>query len=262
MGTIQRVVGGRPGQNNGRLARGTYQYRQNQARHFYMRVNGRNTRVRFRCCNRRVVKVTNGGAHWGRCGAAPALRWCTGRVTVKNGLRPTAPFGSRCIHAPGAWRANKWCSIAHNNGPGLWGWACICNPTGRLRGNRAAGQPYCQANGACYRNGQSVLLRRGQFATRIYTASVTSSRRVANKCVYVLRFADGDVETNVAAIRLRKNNARSYTVCQRFQGNYRGRGRWYSARVTSVVGGGRYKVQYDDGDQEILNAAQLKAVAG
>lgn len=112
------------------------------------------------------------------------------------------------------------------------------------------------------RNGQRVQLKRGNFATKYYMAQITRSRRAGQRCVYQIRFADGDRETNVQAVRLRPVTFRTYRVCQRVQGNYRGRGRWYSARVTKSLGSGRYMVQYDDGDKESLDANKLRPVSG
>jgi len=80
--------------------------------------------------------------------------------------------------------------------------------------------------------------------------------------VYTLRFADGDVERNVVATRLRSVTYRRYTVCQRVQGNFGGRGRWYSGRVTKVLGNDRYMVQYDDGDKETLDSGKIKPLTG
>jgi len=68
---------------------------------------------------------------------------------------------------------------------------------------------------------------------------------------------------------------RTYTVCQRVKGNFQGRGRWYSGRITRVcrtnyaaacgarsASADKYMVQYDDGDKEVLPSARIQTLAG
>jgi hypothetical protein len=173
--------------------------------------------------------------------------YCTGPVIERNGLRPTAPWNSRCMHTPGTWRGVRWCSIAHTDGPGRWGWAYPC-----------ASVP---ANTPCLPANRRTTLKRSQFAQKYYTARVVSSRRLTTgTCVYELRFADGDIERNVDQTRLRAPTYRKYAVCARVKGNFQGRGRWYSGRVTKVLANDRYMVQYDDGDKETLDSAKIQPV--
>jgi hypothetical protein len=79
---------------------------------------------------------------------------------------------------------------------------------------------------------------------------------------------DGDRESNVPASRLRRRTctARNFSVCDRVQVNYRGRGRYYAGRVTRSTGrgcGAHYNIVYDDGDTETgVSASRMRVLAG
>lgn len=185
-------------------------------------------RRQFRCClnskKKGVLGIVNSStANFRRCGAAAPLRWCTGPVTTRNGLRPTAAYGSRCVHTPGVWRSTRWCATAHTFGPGRWGWACACQPGGGAKAMK--GQPkgapkwarYCTRNSSCMKNKSRVQLKRNVFATKLYVAQITGSRRANNRCIYSIRFPDGDKETNVQAVASNPSpscNTRSASECR------------------------------------------------
>lgn len=86
--------------------------------------------------------------------------------------------------------------------------------------------------------------------------------------MYNVIFDDGDRESNVPASRLRRRtcSARNFSVCDRVQVNYRGRGRYYAGRVTRSTGrgcGAHYNIQYDDGDTETgVSASRMRVLRG
>lgn len=71
--------------------------------------------------------------------------------------------------------------------------------------------------------------------------------------MYTIRYLDGDTERNVPETRIRPTVCRRMSVCDRVEGNYQGRGRWYASRVTAVGGtcaAPIYTLRFDDGDTE------------
>merc|ERR1712093_489499 len=119
---------------------------------------------------------------------------------------------------------------------------------------RNCARPTCNAallTMACNRNVQANYGGRGRY----YPAVITG--RNTNTCTYNLGYCDGDAETNVPFGRVRTSGARacpcsrgSYTMNRVVTVNWRGRGRWFAAKICGCSGTTNYKICYSDGDKE------------
>lgn len=171
---------------------------------------------------------------------------CTGPRDSFGGLTPNAPWRTACFHACVTYRTRKWCLAkpARTGAQPKWGWCYPCNAV--PRDCRYADKGLVTAN---WQN-------RGRYYGGVVTgAPVIRGTGRAAACSYTIVYSDGDRETNVLESRLRPVTCLGFGQCDRVQVNYRGRGRWYAARISShrVRGSGctqRYGVKYDDGDTE------------
>jgi DUF971 family protein len=94
---------------------------------------------------------------------------------------------------------------------------------------------------------------------------------------YNLDYDDGEKETRVSYEHVRavggaaqanamdaaEENASHLREGDKVEGNYRGKGRWYPARIKAVHRDGTIDVNYDDGEQELgVDASNVRALGG
>lgn len=83
--------------------------------------------------------------------------------------------------------------------------------------------------------------------------------------LYFVKYDDGDTEwtTRDKLILVRgataptSNGTSSFNVGDRVQGNWKGQGKYYPGKIAKIAGG-RYYIEYDDGDVEWTTADKLK----
>jgi hypothetical protein len=108
-----------------------------------------------------------------------------------------------------------------------------------------------------YTVGQRVEVRYKGRSTRFYPGEIGAvNHDTSGQAIYDIRYDDGDRETGVLAENIRPMAETLFTVGQRVEVRFRGRGvRFYAATITDVVtdtsGQMLYNVEYDDKDIEL-----------
>lgn len=74
---------------------------------------------------------------------------------------------------------------------------------------------------------------------------------------FLASFKFGTTTSNSSSGNSSKPSNGKLQVGDRVQGNWKGQGKWYAGKIGKIAGG-RYYIQYDDGDVEWVNADRIK----